>query len=67
MTAVRIVKDTPGASWEKRGNTAWLECESCRKSFPVGPVMLRADAAAAHCPHCRHEFKPAAMASREGG
>lgn len=64
---MRIVKDSPGAIWEKRGNTAWLECGACQKWFPVGPVMLRPDAAAAHCPHCQHEFKPAAPAPREGG
>jgi NAD-dependent SIR2 family protein deacetylase len=64
---VRIVKDLVGAVWEKRGNTSWLECPACRKWFPAGPVMLRADAAAAHCPQCHHEFKPAANAPREGG
>jgi len=64
---MRIVKDNVGASWEKRGNTAWLECPACRNWFPVGPVMLRAEAPAAPCPQCHHEFNTAAREPRSGG
>lgn len=47
-----VLVDSPGAAWEKRGNTAWLRCSECGTSFPASPELLRADAPPCHCPGC---------------
>lgn len=60
-----VVKDATGASWEKRGNTAWVACPACNTWFPVSPVMLRSDAVPACCPSCHHQFKVAAATPRQ--
>ncbi|HSN72101.1 MAG TPA: hypothetical protein VLT59_11355 [Steroidobacteraceae bacterium] len=54
--ALRPLADTAGASWEKRGNTVWVECPACRCRYPVSPRMLAAGAPPSHCPGCHHEF-----------
>ncbi len=42
-----IVRDAPGAGWEKRGNTLWIGCTRCKTWFPVSPVLTRPGAPAA--------------------
>lgn len=59
-----ILRDARGAHWEKRGNTLWIGCPSCTGWFPVSPVMARAEAPPACCPHCHQEFKVAATLPR---
>jgi hypothetical protein len=59
-----IVRDTPGAPWEKRGNTLWVGCPGCKGWFPVSPVMARPEAPPACCPHCHQQFKVAPTAPR---
>ncbi len=66
MKAPLIVKDSVGAIWEKRGNTAWVECPKCQSWFPASPIMLRNDAPPAICPNCHHEFYLAAIVPRVG-
>ena len=64
--APEIVRDAPGAAWEKRGNTLWVGCTQCPTWFPVSPVLTRPGAPAACCPACHSEFKLAALAPRQG-
>jgi len=52
-----VLVDSPGAAWEKRGNTAWLRCSGCGTSFPASPELLRADAPPCHCPRCGHSAR----------
>lgn len=54
----QLLRDAPGAAWEKRGNAAWLQCERCSTWFPVGPAMLAPQAPPACCPTCHHRFTP---------
>jgi hypothetical protein len=58
--APAVLRDPPGAAWEKRGNTVWLQCPGCAAWFPVGPSMLRPQAPPACCPACHHRFSPGA-------
>ncbi len=62
--APAILRDSPGASWEKRGNTLWVGCPHCKGWFPASPVLARPEAPAACCPHCHQEFKVAAVVPR---
>jgi len=66
--APEILRDSPGAAWEKRGNTLWVGCTGadCRTWFPVSPVMTRSGAPPACCPDCHTEFKLAASLPRQG-
>ena len=45
--------------WEKRGNTAWACCPSCRAWLPVSTGLLAAKLDL-HCPSCHAEFAAAA-------
>lgn len=59
-----IIRDSPGAPWEKRGNTLWVGCPSCQGWFPVNPALARPEAPPACCPQCHREFKVAAAVPR---
>jgi hypothetical protein len=61
-----ILRESPGAPWEKRGNTLWVCCGACATWFPASPVLTRSGAAPACCPNCHAEFKLAVTAPREG-
>jgi hypothetical protein len=52
-----LLRDTPGASWEKRGNTLWLSCGKCATWFPVSVALTRPGATPACCPNC-HTLLP---------
>jgi hypothetical protein len=66
--APEILRDSPGAAWEKRGNSLWVGCAGpgCKTWFPVSPVMTRPGAPSACCPVCHSEFKLAAPSPRQG-
>ena len=51
-----------GASWEKTGNTSWVQCDPCKSWFPVGPSLLARPEVKLHCPHCHREFVAAESA-----
>jgi hypothetical protein len=57
---VKVVQDQAGVGWEKRGNTAWVQCGDCRTWFPVSPEMLKPGAPDCHCPACGKDFTMAA-------
>ena len=50
---------SPGAPWEKTGNTSWAQCPSCRGWFHVGPGILARPEVKLHCPHCAADFAAA--------
>ncbi len=47
-----LLRDMPGAAWEKRGNTLWLSCTGCQTWFPVSVALTRPGATPACCPQC---------------
>jgi len=51
-----LLRDTVGASWEKRGNAIWSQCPACRTWFPVSVVLTRPEAPDACCPACQQRF-----------
>jgi hypothetical protein len=61
MKAPAIVRESPGAHWEKRGNSLWVSCTSCATWFPASPAMLAVTAPPACCPVCHHEFNLTAI------
>ncbi|MBM3502464.1 MAG: hypothetical protein FJX65_01185 [Alphaproteobacteria bacterium] len=46
------------APGEKRGNTTWVSCPSCKEWFHTTEDLIARGTIALHCPHCHHEFLP---------
>ncbi|MCH8183899.1 MAG: hypothetical protein IID55_12005 [Proteobacteria bacterium] len=52
----RLPSHTPPG--EKRGNTTWVSCRSCRHWFHTTASLIEMGSVDLHCPSCHDEFKP---------
>ncbi len=50
----------PSPAGEKRGNSTWIECDTCGNWFHTTVDLIARESVALHCPQCHAEFVPAA-------
>jgi hypothetical protein len=56
MSARPVEIITPGAPWEKTGNTSWAQCNACKSWLHVGAGLLARPEVKLHCPSCQNDF-----------